>query len=342
MTVRLFFACLLLDAPVVCATRGHYTITIEYAENVPNYDNPWDKSDLFVRIDGPSGSECGRTSTKWDNHNPQWYETISCGCVDSGATLTATVYDEDNYNWNDEIGYWNPEAGYNWIGSHSISGMTIHVSESWDTGACTSSSYGGTGTSYGGTGTGTGTSIKSPPPSPPPPPSKITCSLSVCSCTCAATISTDQYQSCDALSSAAQDAINTYVALYSFVSSTDICNYVDAAIGNDCSQAVPYISELGITATCSSTSSSLSIGLIVGVVAGVLVVIVVVCCVLKRRKKAKTAAARTAPVGKDMAMTDVMTHKSTAVHSAAAADAIPAVPATTSTRASADLKVDEY
>jgi hypothetical protein len=84
---------------------GEFSVYIKRLRNAPDKDGidlGWldrldiDKSDPCIQIDGPNGA-CGGTDTKWDSPNPDFYQRISCGCIDAnGQRPQLFVYDNDD------------------------------------------------------------------------------------------------------------------------------------------------------------------------------------------------------------------------------------------------------
>jgi hypothetical protein len=136
------------------AVLGNFEVYISHANNIPNSDTPgFDASDPFVIVKDPTGRECGRTATIWDNPNPQWNERVSCGCIDSGEARIE-MWEDDQYGADDFLGWIDSVYTIErWSGTSSFpNGMSLSYSTYWDTSQCT----------------------PPPPPSPSPPPPSTT------------------------------------------------------------------------------------------------------------------------------------------------------------------------
>ena len=80
-------------------TTGTFSILIQSASNLPDTDwGIWTTIDPYVvvhkdaDISGNGGTECGRTTTKWDDENPTWNKQISCGTVESTSRIAVFVF----------------------------------------------------------------------------------------------------------------------------------------------------------------------------------------------------------------------------------------------------------
>ena len=63
---------------------GEFSVYIKRLRNAPDKDGTPSDSDPCIQINGPNGV-CGGTDTKWDNHNPDFYQRISCGSIDANG-----------------------------------------------------------------------------------------------------------------------------------------------------------------------------------------------------------------------------------------------------------------
>ena len=145
---------------------GEFSVYIKRLRNAPDEDSdpiPYiitDDSDPCIRIDGPNGV-CGGTDTKWDNLNPDFYQRISCGCIDAnGQKPKLQVLDNDDHptgqctavQYAKKIGYANLVISSRSDDHTWDNGMSLSIEQTFDTTKCQSPS------------------LRPPPPSPLPPP----------------------------------------------------------------------------------------------------------------------------------------------------------------------------
>ena len=145
-----------------CSSCGKFSVYIKRLRNAPDKD--WhalfsDDSDPCIQIN-LNGLTCGGTDTKWDNHNPNFYQRISCGCTDkNGQMPSLDIWDNDDHPTSHCTGMQYAEnlgSVQLDIGSRSeyditwSNGMSLTIETTFDTTQC---------------------QPLSPRPQPPPPPS---------------------------------------------------------------------------------------------------------------------------------------------------------------------------
>lgn len=79
------------------AVYGELKVYIEHAYDTPNHDT-WfvDSSDPCIEL-WYGNYHCDSTYTKWDDHTPEWYEWMDCGCVAHDGPYTLKIWDNDDH-----------------------------------------------------------------------------------------------------------------------------------------------------------------------------------------------------------------------------------------------------
>ena len=296
---------------------GEFSVYIKRLRNAPNKDSAVtnlysDESDPCIQINGPNGV-CGGTDTKWDNHNPNFYQSISCGCIDAnGQKPKLDVWDNDDHptsqctavRFAEKLGSFNlgissrSEYDFTWD-----SGMSLTIEKTFDTTKCQPPRP---------------PQPPPPPPSPsppPPPPDISTNSMSTptpgptswtnsmstptpgpTSCTPPLSWCNDGVSTCDTRSSLSQSLLCNTVSYGCCCSGT-----YEGSLCEECATGSCPSSSSSPSPSSSSSTSGNIVGIVVGALVGVgalAAIVTAVICIMNQKKEVTPTPASPLPVAR--------------------------------------------